>query len=286
MPARRLLRERDLAHPPFDDPVMVRRRAVLRETLAVLRRRGRRKALERAADENHRRWAERRTPVADGCEVRIVAGDWGDVTRALSEEFGATFAALNMANPHIAGGGYVEGMAAQEENMFRRTDCHLAVERDPLVGLDGNYTPAGTALVTGRDGRVHLDTEHPRLCIRGSENRSRDDLGYPFLDAADVFRYFEVRAAAQDLRQGAPFDPAGAERCIEALLDTLAEAEVRHAVLGALGCGAFENPAAAVARVFRRALDARRDRFDVIAFAIHSAGYGPDNLEPFQDAFS
>ncbi|MEM9382075.1 MAG: poly(ADP-ribose) glycohydrolase domain-containing protein [Planctomycetota bacterium] len=285
MPARRLLRDADLAHPPFDEPVMVRRRAVLRETLAALGDERRRRSLERAADENHRRWAQRRGAGPAECEVRVVAGDWGDVTRALSEEFGAVFAALNMANAHVAGSGYVEGMAAQEENMFRRTDCHLAVERDPLVGADGRYTREGSALVSGRDGRVHLDVGRPRVCIRGSEDRAREDLGYPFLDDSEVFRFYEVRAAAQDQRGTSRFDVAEAARRIAALLDTLVAAEVRHAVLGALGCGAFENPARVVAGLFREAIDARRDRFDVVAFAVHSAGYGPGNLRPFEDAF-
>ena len=29
-----------------------------------------------------------------------------------------------------------------------------------------------TALLNAEDGRVYLDVEHPRLCIRGSEDRA------------------------------------------------------------------------------------------------------------------
>ena len=35
------------------------------------------------------------------------------------------------------------------------------------------------------------------------------------------------------------------------------DAGVRHAVLGAFGCGAFQNPAPAVAACYREALEAR-----------------------------
>jgi uncharacterized protein (TIGR02452 family) len=69
------------------------------------------------------------------------------------------------------------------------------------------------------------------------------------------------------------------------LLDTLKEAGQRVAVLGAHGCGAFMNPSERVADCFAQALDARREDFDLIAFAIFHAGYGPSNYEPFAARF-
>ena len=60
---------------------------------------------------------------------------------------------------------------------------------------------------------------------------------------------------------------------------------MRHAVLSAFGCGAFQNPAHHVATIYRRELRKRRARFDVVAFAIFHAGYGPDNYTPFAEAF-
>ena len=52
------------------------------------------------------------------------------MTQKLTKVYGETFAVLNMANAYFPGGGYDEGMPAQEENMFRRTDCHFAVTTD------------------------------------------------------------------------------------------------------------------------------------------------------------
>ena len=90
----------------------------------------------------------------------------------------------------------------------------------------------------------------------------------------------------QDLRNGAPFDPVDAERRIDAQLDTLIDSGVRHAVLSAFGCGAFRNPAAEVAALYRKALTVRRDAFACVAFAIFNPGYGPDNFTPFRDVFA
>jgi hypothetical protein len=138
-------------------------------------------------------------------EVRVVAGDWGAVARALTRERGATFACLNMANAYVPGGGYTAGKAAQEENMFRRTDCHFTLDRaagvvrPPMHAAGGDdprgaYTAARSALLNGAGGRVLLDTATPRVCVRGPERAERADLGYEWLADDDVFPFFEVGA--------------------------------------------------------------------------------------------
>ena len=69
-------------------------------------------------------------------------------------------------------------------------------------------------------------------------------------------------------------------------MDTLIAAGVRHAVLSAFGCGAFLNPAPLVAAAYREALLARKAHFEVIAFGIFHAGYGPNNVVPFEEVFA
>ena len=238
------------------------------------------------AAENLRRWQSAAAVQPDSLDVRVIQGDWGDVTGDLTRECGTTFAALNMANAYAPGGAYVEGAAAQEENMFRRTDCHFSIAAHDLDPQTETYVPTVTALLNAEDGRVCLDVEHPRLCIRGSEDRVAADLGYRFLADGEVFPFYELRAAAQDLSGGHVFDLDNARARIEAQLETLIAANVRHAVLGAIGCGAFLNPAPVVARLYREAIEERRQHFIVIAFAIYHAGYGPDNFTPFAEAFA
>jgi hypothetical protein len=73
--------------------------------------------------------------VGGGASVYVCEGDWGDVAQKFTQRFGKTFAVLNMANAYVAGGGVVEGMIAQEENMYRRTDC-WAKARDSFTTED------------------------------------------------------------------------------------------------------------------------------------------------------
>ena len=165
--------------------------------------------------------------------------------------------------------------------MFRRTDCHFYVEPPDYEIENDRYSEAMTALISARHGRVYLDGERPRVCIRGAEDRSRSDLGYRWLEDDEVFPFYELRAAAQDLRNGSEFDVVDARSRISAQLDTLREGAIRHVVLGAFGCGAFRNPASEVAQLYKEEIAARREHFSVIAFAIFAAGYGPGNYQPF-----
>ena len=213
-------------------------------------------------------------------------GDWGDVTLALTKNYGTCFAVLNMANAYVPGGAYVEGAAAQEENMYRRTDCHFHITTDEFDEELDRYHPTMTRLISAQDGVVYLDTSTPRVCIRGSEDRSQSSLGYSWLPDDDVFPFYELRAAAQDLRHGSGFSVRDARKRVAAQLDTLRSHGIRHAVLGAFGCGAFSNPTEEVARLYKEELAAREGAFDVIAFAIFSAGYGRDNYTPFVAVFS
>lgn len=147
------------------------------------------------------------------------------------------------------------------------------------------YTGEVTALLNAQGGRVYLDVERPRVCIRGAEDRREPDLGYRWLEDDEIFPFLELRAAAVDLRDGSRFSRDETARRVAAQLETLIEKKVRHVVLSAFGCGAFRNPAAEVAAVYAEEVEKRKDKFDVVAFGIFHAGYGPNNFAPFEAAF-
>lgn len=259
-----------------------RRQQVLAETLAALDTVEQRRRYHDLAAANLERWrGEAGDRFVGRSAVQVFAADWGTAAGALTREHGVCFAVLNMANAFVPGGGYLEGAAAQEENLFRRTDCHFSLGDEHVDPGTGWYRPEMTRLLEGADGRVHLDVASPRVCIRGEEVRSEPDLGYRWLPTDEVFPFYELRAAAQDLRGGRPFDVDEARRQIAAQLDTLCHHRIGHAVLSAFGCGAFRNPAPAVAALYREELERRIDRFHLVAFAIHAPGYGPDNYTPF-----
>jgi hypothetical protein len=287
MPGRRLLSEDDHIDERYGPthPDMVRRRAILRETLDRFSTANPPNKYQLLAQTNLQHWRDSRKQRFDSLGIHVLSGDWGEVTHSMTRAHGTCFAALNMANAFVPGGAYVEGASAQEENMFRRTDCHFHVGPKEYDPTRDRYHPSITSLLSAEYGKVYLDSENPRVCIRGPENRSRSDLGYEWLPDDEVFPFFELRAAAQDLRDGSAFLASNARQRIAAQLDTLIEHNVRHVVLGASGCGAFLNPAQRIAELYREEIDKRKQYYCVIAFAIFSAGYGPNNLAPFQRVF-
>ena len=264
------------------------RQLVLLDTLDAFE--ARHEHFRQMATENMRRWlaavALHGSSNTQGqCHVEAVAGDWGDVTLSLTKRYGVAFAVLNMANAFVPGGGYVDGMAAQEENMFRRSDCHFSLTKE-CMRSNGAYQTEVSSLLNAENGRVYCDKDHPRICVRGPEDPNDARLGYAWLPDNQIFHFFELRAAAPDLRdKRITFDQAEILRRVEAQLNTLQDAGIRHVVLSAFGCGAFLNPADRVAQAYSEALKSRRDAFDVICFAVFHAGYGPDNFPAFEHVF-
>jgi hypothetical protein len=254
---------------------------VLAETLAALDNPAKRQAYHEIAANNLASWSAR-SPDEDGpLQVDVFPEDWGEVARRLTRERGRCYAVLNMANAKYAGGGYESGAGAQEENMFRRTDCHYSLAGQTVDSESTRYLPEMSQLISGADGRVYLDTDRPRVCLRGPEIPGDPSASYRWLDEGEIFPFFELRAAAQRHREGKAFSVAEARRRIEAQLDTLIEKGVRHAVLGASGCGAFNNPVDIIADLYHTAIQDRRAAFAHIAFAIYTSSDGRDNYEPF-----
>lgn len=284
MPGRPLIPDDLAALRGFGDGRSVRRRAVLRETIQAFSSADPPDKYVLAARDNLARWAASAEALPEP-QVMVLRGDWGDVAQRMTRASGACFAVLNMANAYVPGGAYVEGAVAQEENMYRRTDCHFYIDAPEYDTVRDQYQPELTRLLCAEDGVVYLDARRPRVCIRGPELPTAPDLGYRWLDPQEVFPFYELRSAAQDLRGGSPFDAAAARKRIKAQLDTLIRHRIRHVILGAHGCGAFGNPASEIAPIYRDEIDRRLAHFSVIAFAIYAPGYGPDNYTPFAQAF-
>lgn len=152
------------------------------------------------ANQNVQTWKTSAKAVeGDSCDLYVLPGDWGDVTQYVTKLYGETHASLNMANAYTPGGAYVEGTVAQEENMWRRTDCHFSVQKRE------RYPKSESNLLNAVDGRVYLDAKTPRVCLRGPEDQKKENFGYKLLDKTEVFPFYELRAAAADLRGGKKF---------------------------------------------------------------------------------
>jgi hypothetical protein len=256
-----------------------RRIEVLQETLESIRLNG--DFFYRKAQSNLAKWAKDSVSSVHKAKIEVHSGDWGEITGELTEKYGVCFAVLNMANSTVPGGGYLQGLVAQEENMFRRTDCHFSIE-NTQIDENGYYKQAIIDLINGVNNRVYLDLKNPRICIRGKENRERTDLGYEWLTENKIFPFYEMRSAALDLRSGISFSEEECTKRIRAQFNTLKNAKIQHVVLGAHGCGAFLNPPKEVARIYKSVIEEFEDNFKIIAFAIFNAGYGPDNYSIFK----
>lgn len=153
----------------------MKRRIVLQHTLLCFENAG--KQIHEKAMANLTRWSQREELLTSMNSVAVFRSDWGVVALSLTMQFGIQFAVLNMANAISPGGGYVEGAAAQEENMFRRSDCHFSIDRKMLYPNVGKYLPKWRDLISAEQDLVYLD-DKPRVCVRGPEHPSRKDLGY------------------------------------------------------------------------------------------------------------
>jgi len=204
-------------------------------------------------------------------EMRIQVSN--ETTLAASLRFvqrGLRPLALNFANGIEAGGGFLEGALAQEEVLCRSSALHATLVGDPMY-------------------EAHND-------------RPTDDSSDWAILSPDVpvFRADDGTALPQPwllsiLTCAAPYAPTvGAklaadllQRRIHRVLAIASAYGYESLVLGAWGCGAFENDPHRTAMNFRTALEAEfRGAFSDIVFAI--ADWSPKRrfLGPFRDALA
>ena len=250
------------------------------------------------AKENMLKWCKKVRPRnEEGLEVIVEPIDWGEMALKCTKKYGSIFACLNMANSETPGGGYQNGPAAQEENMFRRTNCHFYINRDEMLvpNKDNSfyfYNKKYQHLIGAEDGEnTYIDVKNPRICIKEKETYNGNNtlegtknIGYGELSDDNKFLFYELRCAAvRNNTVNDAFQKNKMEKIIHAQFKTLMKNGLRHAILGAFGCGAFHNPPLEVAALYKECLMLYKDHFDVIAFPIFYAGNGETNYANFRE---
>lgn len=184
---------------------------------------------------------------------------------------------------HHAGGGYLSGAGAQEENLFRRTNYvqHLA---DP----DNEFDPE-------RKWSYRL----PEFSCVYSTNvfiiRAAEAEGYAFLRKPIAMSFVALSAycspaLTKDKQRLIPQAAENTKRKIRCMLATGLYHDHDSLVLSALGCGAFRNPPRHMAGLFKEVLeeDEFANKYKHISFAIiddHNARR-EGNYQPFKEVFS
>lgn len=175
-------------------------------------------------------------------------------------------AALNFANQHHPGGGYLNGARAQEEDLCRLIPTLYSSLRKlkyPMKEYEAHYTQG---LLARHAGSYRFD-------------------GPPVLVSI-------VSAAMPNIASGGGLRPGSSEwdetvrTRIRAVLHAVREERCECLVLGAFGCGAFGNPPQLVAAKFAEALSSPefRGAFGTVVFAILGAtASDTGNLASFHD---
>ena len=186
--------------------------------------------------------------------VKVVRQDCLEAAADIVKKFGVKPVVLNMANSRHMGGGVESGCGAQEENMFRRTGCYLNRstglfgDSDMKAFEKGNtYTSEFSRHIYGLHQVIPV---YDSMCFKKEEAEM-----YADRDKADVFPFFELRSAAQNLSHKGHFDKKLCKRQIVAQFNTLEALNVKAVVLSAFGCGAFKNPVDEVAQVYKTVID-------------------------------
>jgi len=183
--------------------------------------------------------------------------------------------ALNFANALTPGGGFLVGARAQEEDLARASALFACIVGSPMYAenrarchpLDSHHMTYAPDVPVFRDMRGDLT---PRVWTCSF-------ITAPAVDAGRVRQTHpeHVGDALTTMR----------ERALRVL--SVAALHGHEAiVLGAWGCGAFENDPKDIAAIFREALDGPfRGVFDRVAFAVLDEP-GHPTITAFQDAFA
>ncbi len=186
-------------------------------------------------------------------------------------------ALLNFASAKNAGGGFLSGAKAQEEDLTRCSALYPC-----LTGQSEYYS-------ANRASKSMLYTDHiiysPRVPF--FRIRSRDLLDHVY--CASVITA-PAPNAGEHLRRGN--DGTGILETLRRragyVLAIAKEQRQRHLVLGAWGCGVFRNDPHDVADAFARWLNDAQfaDAFESVHFAVLDRSKAQRNLHAFEQRFS
>ncbi len=191
-------------------------------------------------------------------------------------------AVLNFANAYSPGGGVTQGVMAQEECLCRSSSLYAALTLPYIIknyykANQKNTGDMGTDAVIYSPGVVVFKTDDP--VPENMTPRFQVDVitcAAPYLDPARARKYREDKL--REVLEGR----------IRNILEAAAANGADYLVLGAFGCGVFNNPPELVAGVFRALLlDRGYGRyFKKTVFAVKADDEGAPNLRAFREAFA
>lgn len=204
---------------------------------------------------------------------------------------GKKIAVMNFANAFHAGGGVTRGASAQEECLCRCSTLYPLLYRKSLRDSyykhhhDLNTARASDSLIY-TEGVVicKTDDNHPKrmtqeewvkvdvITIAAPDLRSKSNMyaaivgNGTYMNNAELFGYHVKRAMH--------------------MLTVAASKGADILVLGAFGCGAFQNDPAVVAKAYKIALEEFPKVFDKVEFAVYCSPKDQRNYDEFRKILS
>lgn len=216
--------------------------------------------------------------------IRVISSDTIDAALQLSRApSDKPICVLNMANAIHAGGGFRNGSLAQEEALCYRTSLHftLKLRYYPIPDKAAIYSP--TVLVI-RDslakGHEFLDCRDPSqlpvISVVSAAALHRPEVDSTATNAHGKSFQMYARRSDRDMMN----------EKMRVILRTAIKNKHRKIVLGAFGCGAFENPPKEVARLWAKVLQESEFSggwWKEVVFAVLSQGPRDQNFGFFHD---
>ena len=197
---------------------------------------------------------------------------------------------LNFASAYNPGGGVKKGASAQEESLCRISTLYFVLSSDEI--FKKHYALNRELINSGKMSGAYSDT-----CIYtpGIVVFKEDDLTCNALQKEQRFSVDVISCAAPDLRikQGRTnFSPKNEElfevheQRARTILNTALSNNVDNLILGAFGCGAFQNPPETVAAVYRKVIKDYLYSFRNIEFSVYCSPKSMLNYQIFNNALS
>lgn len=189
-------------------------------------------------------------------------------------------AVLNFASATTPGGGVLTGARAQEESLCRCSTLYPCLN---TPYLSQNYY----AIHRNMNSRLYSD-----MCIYSPKvTVVKKDINIPVASPENAwFDVDVITCAAPNLRHNRSFITVEQQydihcRRARRILSIAAAKKASILVLGAFGCGAFQNDPFAVAKAYHDVLDEFTGYFRHVEFAIFSAAEEKNNSTTFQKIF-
>ena len=199
----------------------------------------------------------------------------------------AKIAVMNFANAFQAGGGVIDGASAQEECLCRTSTLYPLLYR---ISLRDTFYKHHNDKKTPKASDSLLYTEGVIICKTDEDLPKR-------MPKEDWVTVDVITIAAPDLRrksnQYVPLVDGGSymnnaelfgyqvKRIIH-MLTCAAAKKADILVLGAFGCGAFENDPEVVANAFKTAIGVFPKVFEQIEFAVYCSPRDSQNFDVFK----